>query len=125
MSSTTMLATTALRFFLLRRGIPCKSSASVVTRSSYSIRYPLNGRRHGSTGSSSKPILLDKPSKYNPPSHPTRLNKKYPRQYGPSLTAKEKEAQNKKRYPYMFPPEGTFMHWFLRDRFIHVWIILV
>lgn len=117
-----MIVTTALRVFLLRRGVPRKFS---VISSSYAIRYPLNGHRHGSTGSASKPILLDKPSKYNPPSHPTRLNKKSPRHYGPSLTAKEKEAQSKKRYPYMFPPEGTFMHWFLRDRFIHVWIILV
>lgn len=117
-----MIVTKALRVFLLRRGFPRNIS---VISSSYTIRYPLNGHRHGSTGSESKPILLDKPSKYNAPSHPTRHNKKSPRQYGPSLTAKEKEAQSKKRYPYMFPPEGTFLHWFLRDRFIHVWIILV
>jgi hypothetical protein len=44
---------------------------------------------------------------------------------GPPLSAKEKEEQATKRYPNMFPPEGTVMHKFLTTRWIHAWIALV
>lgn len=33
--------------------------------------------------------------------------------------------QKTKRYPHMMPPEGSFMHWFLTDRTIHLWITIV
>jgi hypothetical protein len=78
--------------------------------------------RHASN--SSKPKVLEKPLKFNPPSHAAR--RVAPRQYpGPPLPARELEAQKTKQYPNMMPPEGSFMHWFLTNRFIHMWIILV
>ena len=82
--------------------------------------------RHASSTSSSKPRTLEKPAKFNPPSHPARLNRSPPRQYpGPPLSAPELEAQKTKQYPHMMPPEGSFMRWFLTNRSIHVWITLV
>ncbi|MCJ1246280.1 hypothetical protein MMC30_003486 [Trapelia coarctata] len=77
------------------------------------------------SNTSSKPRVLEKPAKFNPPSHPARLNRPPPRQYpGPPLSASEMEAQKTKQYPHMMPPEGSFMHWFLTNRSIHVYITL-
>ena len=74
----------------------------------------------------SKPRVLEKPLKFNRPSHPARLNRAPPRQYpGPPLSAPQLEAQKTKKYPNMMPPEGSFMHWFLTNRAIHLWITLV
>jgi hypothetical protein len=75
--------------------------------------------------------ILEKPDKFRPPSHPQRIVSPartpsgQPVNYGPRLTAKEREEQNKKQYPSMFPPEGTVMFNFLTSRWIHVWIAMV
>jgi len=37
----------------------------------------------------------------------------------------QKEEQANKQYPRMMPPEGSFLHWFLTNRSIHLWITLV
>ncbi|KAL1965547.1 hypothetical protein VTN77DRAFT_5631 [Rasamsonia byssochlamydoides] len=80
-----------------------------------------------------KPRVLAQPDKFRPPSHPARRvlqtrNGKIigaPYNYpGPPLSEKEKEEQKKRRYPNMFPPEGTVMHKFLTTRWIHVWIAM-
>ncbi|KAI9675086.1 MAG: hypothetical protein M1817_001494 [Caeruleum heppii] len=87
----------------------------------------LLARRHASSKSPSshKPIVLEKPTKFNPPSHPARLQKSPPRSYaGPPLSAQQREAQKTRQYPHMMPPEGSFMHWFLTNRSIHIWITL-
>ncbi|KAA6415133.1 MAG: hypothetical protein FRX48_01885 [Lasallia pustulata] len=83
--------------------------------------------RHASNSSkpasAPKPLVLEKPSRFNPPSHSARRAR--PRQYpGPPLSAPEKEAQQTRKYPHMFPTEGTFMHWFLTNRSIHLYITL-
>ncbi|KAI9820587.1 MAG: hypothetical protein M1827_004956 [Pycnora praestabilis] len=82
--------------------------------------------RHAATRTSpSKPRVLEKPAKFNPPSHPARLNKKTPKSFpGPPLSFQEMEAQKTKQYPHMMPPEGSFMHWFLTNKSIHVYITL-
>ena len=73
-----------------------------------------------------KPRVLEKPDKFNPPSHPARLNKSPPRQFpGPPLSGAQKEAQMKKKYPHTMPPKDSFMNWFITNRSIHVWITLV
>ncbi|EME50322.1 hypothetical protein DOTSEDRAFT_165466 [Dothistroma septosporum NZE10] len=78
--------------------------------------------RHASTTPPPKPRVLAQPDKFRPPSHPSRLRSKTPRyQYGPELT---QEQKTKKQYPHMMPPEGSFMHWFLTNRTIHLWISL-
>ncbi len=102
-------------------------------RSSLSLRYPLpplpskSNLRHASTKPSpSQPIVLEKPARFNPPSHPARRNRPPPRSYpGPPPSAREREERKTKRYPHMMPPEGTFMHWFLTNRSIHIWITMV
>jgi hypothetical protein len=33
-------------------------------------------------------------------------------------------VQNKKKYPNMMPPEGSFMHWFIHNKSIHMWITM-
>lgn len=73
----------------------------------------------------SKPIVLEKPTKFNPPSHPSRRYKE-PRQYpGPNLSEEEAARMKTKKYPSMLPPEGSFMRWFLTNKSVHIYISLV
>lgn len=81
--------------------------------------------RYSSTSPPPKPRVLEKPERFNPPSHPSRLRSRGPKYYGPALSDREREMQKTKRYPHMMPPEGSFMHWFLTDRTIHLWITIV
>lgn len=129
--------------FLLPRGVPS-------TRTLHALRHHNNRRIIPSAATStprtftttpipqqddSKPRVLSQPDKFRPPSHPARRvvqtrNGKvvnagpvnYP---GPKLSEKEKEEQKTRRYPHMFPPEGTVMFKFLTSRWIHVWIAMV
>src|ERR1700759_898307 len=81
--------------------------------------------RHASTTPPPKPRVLEKPERFNPPSHPSRLRTR-PRQYpGPPLSEHERQAQKTRQYPHMMPAEGTFMHWFLTNRALHVSISFV
>lgn len=74
-----------------------------------------------------KPIVLEKPARFNPPSHAARLPRRAPRgaalpTYGRS---EEEKESGRKRYPNMMPEEGTFSHWFLTSKGVHVWITMV
>jgi hypothetical protein len=87
-------------------------------------------RPASSSSSSSKPVpksrLLEKPTRFNPPSHPARLPRRNRQPaFSVPLSAKEKAQQKTKQYPHMMPPEGSFFHWFLTNRTIHVWITMV
>ncbi|KAL6717445.1 hypothetical protein ACLMJK_005360 [Lecanora helva] len=79
--------------------------------------------RHASTNTA-KPIRLEKPTKFVPPSHGRRLKEHLPRHYGPELTRTQKTEQAVKKYPNMMPPKGTFMYWLLTSRDIHTWITM-
>ncbi len=73
-----------------------------------------------------KPPILEKPAKFNPPSHGSRLARKQaPKHYGGSLPKEELEAQATREYPTMMAPEGTWAHWFWTNRIIHVYIMTV
>lgn len=74
-----------------------------------------------------KPIVLEKPAKFNPPSHGARLPKKgaMPRHYGGTLSTEEVGAQRKRDYPGMMAPEGTWSHWILSNRSFHLFITMV
>lgn len=72
----------------------------------------------------SKPIVLEKPERFNPPSHGARLPRSTPRHYGGSLTAEEVAAQTRKTYPGLPPPPKTWSHWFINSRGIHTFITL-
>lgn len=81
-------------------------------------------RHASSTTPPPKPRLLEKPERFNPPSHPSRLRSKQ-RYTGPPLSEHERKAQKTRKYPHMMPAEGTFMFWFLTNRPLHMWITLV
>ena len=103
-----------------------RRSFSLVQRPS---RIPAFQRRNASstTTDPNKPIVLDKPDKFRPPSHGQRLPRGRPRTsgYNQASTAKEQESQRTRRYPHTFPNEGTVMHRFLTNRRIHLFITVV
>lgn len=69
--------------------------------------------------------ILEKPTQFNPPSHGSKLRKEAPRYPGPRLSAEEQATQKTKQYPNTQPPDGTFLHWFLNNRSIHMYITMV
>lgn len=111
--------------FLLPRGhlLPYTQLARPI-KSAQVARHILSPCRNASA-STSKPRVLEKPTKFNPPSHGKRLKQQVPRTYGPQLTGEQKTEQQTKKYPNMMPAEGTFMYWFLTSRGIHTFISLV
>ncbi|KAK6070558.1 hypothetical protein SCUP515_08383 [Seiridium cupressi] len=72
----------------------------------------------------SKPIVLEKPEKFNPPSHGARLPRGTPKHYGGAPTFEEVQTQKKTEYPGLPPPENTWSHWFINNRHIHMFITL-
>jgi hypothetical protein len=82
--------------------------------------------RLADTPDPNKPIVLEQPDKFRPPSHPSRIARRRKRMYyGRDLTEEDKAELDSKQYPYAFPPKQSFMHWFLTNRSIHLWITLV
>lgn len=77
------------------------------------------------TADPSKPIVLEKPEKFNPPSHGARLPRSTPKHYGGALGAEELTAQKNKEYPGLPPPPNTWSHWFIHNKHIHMFITLV
>lgn len=88
-------------------------------------------RRHASASTTppSKPIILEQPDKFRPPSHPAKLVR--PRgstgggAYNQQSNSYEREAQKTKTYPHTFPNEGTWKHWLLTNRVLHGSITVV
>jgi hypothetical protein len=72
-----------------------------------------------------KPIILEQPDSFRPPSHPSRLRRRRKGYYGRDLTEEDKQEMDSKQYPFMFPPEGTTMHWLLTTKWIHAALALV
>lgn len=75
-----------------------------------------------------KPIVLEQPTRFNPPSHGARLPRKdRPRQqhYGGSLSSEEISSQRRREYPGLMAPQGTWAHWFWNSQGLHLSITLV
>ncbi|KAI0878474.1 hypothetical protein GGS24DRAFT_443050 [Hypoxylon argillaceum] len=72
----------------------------------------------------SKPIVLEKPERFNPPSHGARLPRSTPKHYGGPMSAGEIQAQRLKSYPGLPPPPNTWSHWFINKRGFHLFITL-
>ncbi|KAF3480528.1 uncharacterized protein GIQ15_05875 [Arthroderma uncinatum] len=132
-----MAPPSAIPRFLLPRGGLSKSSlqnlhintAAAPRRNGIqpSMFHRLNFSSSASCGAGPpKARVLEKPDKFRPPSHAARrvVNpNKQPRNYpGPAPTPKEIADRQTKRYPNMFPPEGTVLFKFLTNKGIHVWI---
>ena len=83
-------------------------------------------RRQAAQQSKGLPVI-PQPDKYRPPSHSARkpnrnLENKI---YGAPISEEDKKRMATKKYPNMMSPEGTFSHWFLNNRAIHLWITMV
>lgn len=75
-----------------------------------------------------KPIVLEKPEKFNPPSHGARLprkNRPQQQHYGGALSGEDVAAQRKRDYPGLPPPPNTWEHWFWNSRVLHLGITMV
>ncbi|KAF4125897.1 Conserved hypothetical, protein [Geosmithia morbida] len=78
-----------------------------------------------SGGGESRPIVLEKPTRFNPPSHGSRLKRKtIPRHYAAELSPEELAAQKQRNYPGLMAPEGTWQHFFWHSRLLHVCITM-
>ncbi|KAK1961902.1 hypothetical protein LY78DRAFT_661725 [Colletotrichum sublineola] len=128
----TTSATTVLPRFLLPALSPMwraaatspghQAAATLRRNAAWTIRYasskPAGAGQKG-------PLILEKPAKFNPPSHGSRLPKKNgPKHYGGPLSAQEVRAQRTREYPGMMAPEGTWAHWFFNNRKVHLFISL-
>lgn len=109
---------------ILRRTLPLSPQAAITLR-------------YASSSSSPKTLseqfrrrqqpVIPQPDKYRPPSHGKRTPRSETanRSYGPKLTEEDKKRMRTKKYPNMMSPEGTFSHWFLNNKVIHLWITMV
>ncbi|GAB7348621.1 hypothetical protein MBLNU459_g6996t1 [Dothideomycetes sp. NU459] len=124
-----MASTTIPRFLLPRGQLYLRDARLSRFLASPALRHASSSSSSSSSRSARAPAapkmrVLEKPTRFNPPSHPAR-KPRAPRAYpGPALSEHEKQTQKTKQYPHMMPPEGTFLHWFLTNRSIHVWITI-
>jgi len=124
MSSST-LASTIPRFLLPQRGLIWQRAASRTTAAT-KITTSAATKVRSASSTTDKPRVLEKPERFNPPSHGSRLPKKQtPRHYGGELSAAEKQAQQQRDYPKMMPPPGTWGHWIWSSRWVHLVLTLV
>jgi hypothetical protein len=74
-----------------------------------------------------KPPVIPQPDKYRPPSHGRRTprSETQMKSYGPKLSEEDRQRMKTKKYPNMMSPEGSFSHWFLNNRPLHMWISMV
>jgi hypothetical protein len=101
---------------------------------STAVRHVSNARqlsaefeRRRAAAASTKQHVIPQPDSYRPPSHGRTLRRQDtgPKVYGPKVTEEDRKRMATKKYPNMMSPEGTFSHWFLNNRVIHVWISMV
>lgn len=103
-------------------------SSAQASRQAVTVVAHSSARRYASNSSNNnpdKPIVLEKPAKFNPPSHGTRLPRKQPRHYGGNTTEDERIAQKRREYPGTLPPEGSSAYKFIHNRNFHLAITLV
>lgn len=91
------------------------------------VRYA-SASSKGAKQAPGKPIVLEQPTRFNPPSHGARLPRKdRPQQqhYGGSLSSDEVASQRRREYPGLMAPRGTWAHWFWNSQGLHLSITLV
>lgn len=106
---------------------PTKAFATKAADSKSSASEPAPAEKAAAAPASNLPksLVLEKPDKFRPPSHGSRLPKNStPRHYGGSLSAAEVQAQKVKDYPGLPPPENTWAHWFFTNKTIHLVLTL-
>lgn len=122
-----MTSKTIIPRFLLPLQGPLWRGVRIPLSQNVRIRYASSSSPTGHRNPpSQKPIVLEKPAKFNPPSHGSRLKRNVmPKHYGPELSASEISAQNKRNYPGVMAPEGSWSHWFWHSRLLHTFITMV
>lgn len=73
-------------------------------------------------------MVIEKPARFNPPSHGARLPRKNrPQQlhYGGALSGEDVAAQRKRDYPGLPPPRNSWAHWFFNSKILHLGITMV
>lgn len=136
--STTMASLHAIpRFLLPRQPLlrPSRFTQSLVLPTSSAVRHVSNARqlsaefeRRRAAAASTKQHVIPQPDKYRAPSHGKTLRRTdsgVGKVYGPKLSDEDRKRMATKKYPNMMSPEGTFSHWFLNNRLIHLWITMV
>ncbi|KHN99231.1 uncharacterized protein MAM_02929 [Metarhizium album ARSEF 1941] len=119
-----MTSRTVIPRFLLPLQGPLWRGVRIPLSQNVRIRYASSSPSTGNS-QSRKPAVLEKPAKFSPPSHGSRLKRNtMPRHYGPELTAAEVSAQNKRHYPGLMAPEGSWSHWFWHSRLLHTFITM-
>ncbi|KAH0599661.1 hypothetical protein MHUMG1_02451 [Metarhizium humberi] len=121
-----MTSKTIIPRFLLPLQGPLWRGVRIPLSQNVRIRYASSSSPTGHRNPpSQKPIVLEKPAKFNPPSHGSRLKRNVmPKHYGPELSASEISAQNKRNYPGVMAPEGSWSHWFWHSRLLHTFITM-
>jgi hypothetical protein len=110
------------------RALPRLTSTTSLRHASLPTKGGLSEEFRRRQAAQKKTPVIPQPDKYRPPSHkyqPRRQNDLEGKVYGPKLTEEDKKRMATKKYPNMMSPEGTFSHWFLNNRAIHLWITMV
>jgi hypothetical protein len=84
--------------------------------------------RRRAAAASTKQKVMPQPDAYRAPSHGKTIRRAdagLGKVYGPKLSEQDRKRMATKKYPNMMSPEGTFSHWFLNNRVIHLWITMV
>lgn len=115
------------RFLLPRRGPMWQTQLASASRQAPARSMTTTAARHAKTQPPNAGNILEKPAKFNPPSHGARLPRRTgtanvpPSQhYGGDLSAAEQAAQRTRQYPGMMAPPGTWAHWFWTSRLFHM-----
>ncbi|QBZ53991.1 hypothetical protein PoMZ_09681 [Pyricularia oryzae] len=116
-------------------GLRSSLNLSAVSETPAHVRFgsttkpPTASKPHQTTQQQQQPprhTVLEKPEKFNPPSHGARLPKKGyappSRTYGGDLSAEQIRVQNTKDYPGMPPPQGSMAHRIIHNRRLHAFI---
>lgn len=116
--------------FLLRAARLTPSLAPTTTTRSVSSARQLSAEfeRRRAAAAGTKHKVMPQPDAYRPPSHGKtvrRADAGLGNVYGPKLSEADRKKMAAKKYPNMMSPEGTFSHWFLNNRVIHLWITMV
>jgi len=127
MSGSIARRLTPLRRLTFQPPLALDGSRKALSNRAFSSTRIALAKSKGAASAPEKPLILEKPEKFNPPSHGTRLPKRgaMPRHYGGELPKAEIEIQKKKEYPTMMAPEGTWAHWFWTNPTIHSVIAFV
>ncbi|KAK3344061.1 hypothetical protein B0T25DRAFT_556032 [Lasiosphaeria hispida] len=108
-------------------GTAIKTTSSRSTAGRTSLRSASTNTSPTAKPAASGPRVLEKPERFNPPSHGARLPRKTgapSRHFGGELSETDLKSQARKDYPGLEPPKGSWAQRILYSRWIHMAITL-